>query len=172
RRPCDCDRGRQVALQSVRRHACKPAETYAREEGVRASLHRLADIAGRSESHRRIQDRRPAAIFPKCQRSKRLSRSHAPKWCLAERARQTPQGGCPMATRSLVAITFVAGTLALHPGPAAAAEIKVLTAGAMKSVVLALQGGFETASGHRLVIDNDTAGGLVKRIEAGEAFDM
>jgi molybdate transport system substrate-binding protein len=53
-----------------------------------------------------------------------------------------------------------------------AAEIKVLTAGAMKSVVLALQAGFEAASGHRLVVDNDTAGGLVKRIEAGEAFDM
>jgi molybdate transport system substrate-binding protein len=39
-------------------------------------------------------------------------------------------------------------------------------------VVLALQAGFEAASGHRLVVDNDTAGGLVKRIEAGEAFDM
>lgn len=42
----------------------------------------------------------------------------------------------------------------------------------MKSVVLALQPGFESASGHKLVIDNDTAGGLLKRIEAGEAFDM
>ena len=56
--------------------------------------------------------------------------------------------------------------------PATSAEIKVLTAGAMKSVVLALQPGFESASGHKLVIDNDTAGGLLKRIEAGEAFDM
>ena len=77
-----------------------------------------------------------------------------------------------MTKRSLLAITFIAGAFLLHhPGAVAAAEIKVLTAGAMKSVVLALQSGFETASGHRLVVDNDTAGGLVKRIEAGEAFD-
>jgi len=77
-----------------------------------------------------------------------------------------------MTKRSLLAITLVAGALLLQPGTAAAAEIKVLTAGAMKSVVLALQSGFEAASGHRLVVDNDTAGGLLKRIEAGEAFDM
>jgi molybdate transport system substrate-binding protein len=77
-----------------------------------------------------------------------------------------------MTKRSLRVITVIAGVLLLHPGTAAAAEIKVLTAGAMKSVVLALQGGFESASGHRLVVDNDTAGGLLKRIEAGEAFDM
>jgi molybdate transport system substrate-binding protein len=42
----------------------------------------------------------------------------------------------------------------------------------MKSIVLALQPGFESASGHKLVIDNDTVGGLLKRIGAGEAFDM
>jgi molybdate transport system substrate-binding protein len=77
-----------------------------------------------------------------------------------------------MTPRSLLAIPLVTGALLLHAGPAASADIKVLTAGAMKSVVLALQGGFETASGHRLVVDNDTAGGLLKRIEAGEAFDM
>src|SRR5437868_14627475 len=77
-----------------------------------------------------------------------------------------------MTPRSLLAIPLLAGAILLHAGPATSAEIKVLTAGAMKSVVLALQGGFEAASGHRLVVDNDTAGGLAKRIEAGEAFDM
>jgi molybdate transport system substrate-binding protein len=77
-----------------------------------------------------------------------------------------------MTQRSILSISLVAGALLLGTGPAASADIKVLTAGAMKSVVLALQGGFEAASGHRLVVDNDTAGGLVKRIEAGEAFDM
>lgn len=66
----------------------------------------------------------------------------------------------------------LAAVLIVQPGLLAAAEIKVLTAGAMKSVVLALQGGFEAVSGHRLVIDNDTAGGLTRRIEAGEAFDV
>jgi molybdate transport system substrate-binding protein len=55
--------------------------------------------------------------------------------------------------------------------PARAAEIKVLTAGAMKAVVLAVAPAFEAATGHTLVIDNDTAGGLARRIAAGEAFD-
>ena len=53
-----------------------------------------------------------------------------------------------------------------------AAEIKVLTAGAYKSVLLAVAPEFEQRSGHKLVIDNDTAGALQKRIAAGEAFDL
>src|SRR5262245_41926528 len=63
-----------------------------------------------------------------------------------------------------VAVTFAA--------VADAAEIKVLTAGAMKSTVLAIQPEFEKATGHKLVVDNDTTGGLIKRIEGGEAFDF
>ena len=56
--------------------------------------------------------------------------------------------------------------------PAAAAELKVHTAGAFKPVLQALAPGFEQRTGHRLVIDNDTAGALQKRIAAGEAFDL
>ena len=56
--------------------------------------------------------------------------------------------------------------------PAFAAEIKVLTAGAMKSVLVALAPEFEKQSGHHLTIANDTAGGLAKRIGDGEAFDV
>jgi molybdate transport system substrate-binding protein len=74
-----------------------------------------------------------------------------------------------MTPRSLFSV--IATALLFSAAPATSAEIKVLTAGAMKSVVLALQPGFESASGHKLVIDNDTAGGLLKRIEAGEVFD-
>ncbi len=55
---------------------------------------------------------------------------------------------------------------------AAAAEIKVLTAGAFKPVVVALAPAFEQQTGHKLVIDNDTAGGLARRIAGGEAFDV
>ncbi len=77
-----------------------------------------------------------------------------------------------MTQHSLLVVPLVAAALLFGAAPATSAEIKVLTAGAMKSVVLALQPGFESASGHKLVIDNDTAGGLLKRIEAGEAFDM
>ena len=53
----------------------------------------------------------------------------------------------------------------------AAADVKVLTAGAFKQVVLAVQPEFEK-SGHKLVVDNDTVGALIKRIEGGEAFDV
>lgn len=60
----------------------------------------------------------------------------------------------------------------LSVSAASAADIKVLTAGAYKPVLLALQGDFERQTGHRLKIENDTAGGLQKRISAGEAFDV
>lgn len=55
---------------------------------------------------------------------------------------------------------------------ATAAEIKVLTAGAFKPVVAALAPAFEQQTGHKLVIDNDTAGALARRIGGGEAFDI
>jgi molybdate transport system substrate-binding protein len=56
--------------------------------------------------------------------------------------------------------------------PGVAAEIKVLTGGAFKQVVLALVPAFEKETGHKVVVDNDTAGALKKRIEGGEAFDV
>jgi molybdate transport system substrate-binding protein len=66
-------------------------------------------------------------------------------------------------------MAMVAGML--MSGGASAAELKVLTAGAMKAVVLALAPQFES-QGHKLIVDNDTAGGLTKRIEGGETFDV
>jgi molybdate transport system substrate-binding protein len=68
-----------------------------------------------------------------------------------------------------VVIAVIAGML--MAGGASAAELKVLTAGAMKAVVLALAPQFES-QGHKLIVDNDTAGGLTKRIEGGETFDV
>jgi molybdate transport system substrate-binding protein len=53
-----------------------------------------------------------------------------------------------------------------------AVELKVLTAGAFKPVLVALQPAFEQQTGHKLVIANDTAGGLQQRIAGGEAFDL
>ena len=65
-------------------------------------------------------------------------------------------------------IGFAIGTA----GDAVSAEIKVLTAGAYKQVVLALQPAFEKQTGHKLIVDNGTVGQLVKRIDGGEAFDV
>ncbi len=53
-----------------------------------------------------------------------------------------------------------------------AVELKVLTAGAFKPVLVALQPEFEQRTGHRLVIANDTAGALQRRIAGGETFDL
>jgi len=72
--------------------------------------------------------------------------------------------------RALVLATVLAATVAV-PG-AGAADIKVLTAGAFKQVVLALVPDFEKTTGHKVTLDNDTVGALVKRIEGGEAFDV
>lgn len=55
---------------------------------------------------------------------------------------------------------------------AQSADLKVLTAGAYKPVLMALAGDFEARTGHRLKVDNDTAGALQKRIAGGEAFDV
>lgn len=55
---------------------------------------------------------------------------------------------------------------------AQAAELKVLTAGAYKPVLMELAPGFEARTGHRLKVDNDTAGALQRRIASGEVFDL
>jgi molybdate transport system substrate-binding protein len=68
------------------------------------------------------------------------------------------------------AILAFAGLCALQS--ADAAEIKVLTAGAFKPIVLAVSSEFEKHSGHKLIVDNDTAGALLRRIGEGEAFDL
>ena len=58
------------------------------------------------------------------------------------------------------------------PRGAAGAEIKVLTAGAFKQIVVALAPEFEKQTGHKVIIENETVGALVKKIEGGEAFDV
>jgi molybdate transport system substrate-binding protein len=62
--------------------------------------------------------------------------------------------------------------LAIFSGAASAAEIKVLTAGAMRGVLVALVPQFEKDTGHKVSFDNATAGALAKRIADGEAFDV
>ncbi|MDB5616440.1 substrate-binding domain-containing protein [Tardiphaga sp.] len=56
-------------------------------------------------------------------------------------------------------------------GAAQADTLKVLTAGAFKQVLTAALSPFE-AVGHQVEVQADTVGGLVKRITAGETFDM
>jgi molybdate transport system substrate-binding protein len=73
-----------------------------------------------------------------------------------------------MTLMGLAVVLVAAGV----PRGAAAADIKVLTAGAFKQVVLALVPEFEKQTGHKVTVENDTVGALTKRIEGGEAFDV
>jgi molybdate transport system substrate-binding protein len=66
---------------------------------------------------------------------------------------------------------LIAGALALAAS-AHAAEVKVLTAGAFKQVVLALVPNYERQTGNHVTVDNGTTGQLKKRIDGGEAFDV
>jgi molybdate transport system substrate-binding protein len=72
----------------------------------------------------------------------------------------------------MTAITFAVLMAAGASPSAAAAEVKVLTAGAFKQVLVALLPEIEKQSGNKVALDNDTVGALVKRIEAGESFDL
>jgi molybdate transport system substrate-binding protein len=53
-----------------------------------------------------------------------------------------------------------------------AADIRVMSGGAPKEVLAVLTPEFEKQTGHKVVVDNDTVGGLTKRIDGGEAFDV
>ncbi len=73
---------------------------------------------------------------------------------------------------SKLVLSAIAAAVVIFSGTANAAEIKILTAGAFKQVVLALVPDFEKQTGHKVTVDNGTAGELSKRIEGGEAFDV
>ncbi len=62
--------------------------------------------------------------------------------------------------------------LTLSAALARADNLKVLTTGAFKQVVVALVPAFEARTGHKVEVLNDTAGALLKRINAGETFDV
>jgi molybdate transport system substrate-binding protein len=66
----------------------------------------------------------------------------------------------------------IMGLSSMANQPATSAEIKVLTTGAFKQVVVALVPEFEKATGHKVVMDNGTVGQLQKRVDGGETFDV
>jgi molybdate transport system substrate-binding protein len=57
-------------------------------------------------------------------------------------------------------------------GAAQAADVRVLSAGAMQPVIEILSPHFERATGHRLVVKYGTGPRVLKWIESGEAFDV
>ncbi len=78
-----------------------------------------------------------------------------------------------METRSLVAAANIGFIFLLMLGiKAEAAELKVLSAIGMQSVLEDLGPKFERATGHKLSISFATAGAAVKRAQGGEAADV
>jgi molybdate transport system substrate-binding protein len=69
-------------------------------------------------------------------------------------------------------VVVLAACLGVSVMAANAEEVKVLTAGAMKQVILAVGDEFQQDSKATLRIDNDTVGALVKRIQDGAPFDV
>ena len=67
------------------------------------------------------------------------------------------------------ALALVAGLLAAEAG---AAELKVLSAGAMRGALQELAPAFETASGHKLKIEYATAGVVEQKVAAGDEIDV
>lgn len=60
----------------------------------------------------------------------------------------------------------------LYTNSAWADTVKVLTTGAFKQVVVAVAADYQKRTGHSFEIQNDTAGGVAKRVAAGEHFDV
>jgi molybdate transport system substrate-binding protein len=69
-------------------------------------------------------------------------------------------------------IRWVVAFLLLAAPVARAAEITVLSAGAISSVARTLAPAFEAKTGDTVTLRNDTVGGLVRRIDGGERFDV
>jgi len=71
----------------------------------------------------------------------------------------------------LLLLASAVGAILCAP-PSQAAELKLLVAGAFKATAVALVPDYEKASGNKVTVDNETVGGLMKRIQGGESFDV
>lgn len=69
--------------------------------------------------------------------------------------------------RAVLAILFSIMTL-----PAAAAELRMLGTGASRAIIEAMARQFEAATGERIVLVTDTAGGATRCVLSGEAYDV
>lgn len=67
---------------------------------------------------------------------------------------------------------LIVSLLGLVASTVSAADLRLLTAGAFKPVALEIVPVFEKVSGHKVRIDNDTAGGINQRLTQGEYFDV
>jgi len=76
-----------------------------------------------------------------------------------------------MKIRSIVPATAIVILLA-HTTAAVAADVQVLSTFGMKEVLNEITPEFERATGHKLVVQYGSSGGLKQQIEGGETFDV
>ncbi|HEV2677913.1 MAG TPA: substrate-binding domain-containing protein [Aliidongia sp.] len=73
--------------------------------------------------------------------------------------------------RSFLVAALVVAAATVAP-PARGSEVRLLTTGAFKQVAVALIPQYEAASGNKVLVVSDTAGGIINKIEAGAPFDL
>ena len=71
-----------------------------------------------------------------------------------------------------VAASYVLASTLLGGGPAGAAEIHLLSAASMQTVLREIIGDFERTSGHKVTIRYSTMGAITERILGGEETDL
>jgi molybdate transport system substrate-binding protein len=71
-----------------------------------------------------------------------------------------------------IAVVLAGAVVATTPHAATADEIKVFTARALATVLAEIGGEFERATGHRLTVVSDLPTGFLRRVQAGERFDL
>src|SRR5262249_49265144 len=138
---------------------------------ARAPHSATSSSAGRTRLHRRG----PCLLSPALpahagRREPSLTRTlRAPlAWPLAHK-RKIRAWGSSMKILALC-LPFGAALLAATAQAAFAADLKVLTAGAMRAVVVALVSEFEPQTGHRVTIANATPGRLTQRLTHSDPF--
>jgi molybdate transport system substrate-binding protein len=73
---------------------------------------------------------------------------------------------------AFIASALVISAAVCFAGPACAAEVKVLSAGALRSTIQEVAAEFEKATGNQVTIGYATAGAVEQKIEAGEPVDV
>src|SRR5207245_2765352 len=88
---------------------------------------------------------------------------------------QHREGGGLLDVPGMSVLAFAVALLAscvFGVAAAAGAEVRVLSAGAMKAMVTELSEGFQKETGHTVAITADTGGGLKRKVEGGEKADV
>ena len=89
----------------------------------------------------------------------------------ADRRNAAPDQMVPTMNVNIVVAAAIVVSLA-NPLVATAAEIKIFTARAIATVLAEIGGEFERATGHRLIVISDLPTGFLRRVTAGEHFDV